>query len=117
MTQAGTSTRFLTNHSSTDVPVNSPPLPDGTVNLQETETRNTGFSSTDDVATRHKVPSSHDRGRLRAALSRSKQSTNSQHQDSRLRAQRRGRRGRPRGRPLRLSRGHTTISSRQTAPG
>ena len=49
MSLAGTSAPLLTNPSSTDVPVNIPPLPVGIANLQETETRNTGLSNTDEL--------------------------------------------------------------------
>ena len=112
---AGTSAPLLTNPSLTDVPVSVPPLPDGISNLQDTETNNTELSGSDEPAARYNVPSTRNRGRLRAALSRgSTRRTPSQYQDLRSRAQRQGRRGRPRGRPPRRPRGHTTTSLRQT---
>ena len=47
---AGTSAPLLTNPSLTDVQVIVSPLPDGTSNLQDTEARNNGLSSTDKQA-------------------------------------------------------------------
>ena len=111
---AGTSAPLLTNPSLTDVPVSVPPLPDGISNIQDTETNNTELSGSDEPAARYNVPSTRNRGRPRAALSRgSTRRTPSQYQDLRSRAQRQCRRGRPQGRPPRRSRGHTTTSSRQ----
>ena len=78
--QEGTSAPLLTNPSLTDVPVSIPPLPDGTFTLQDTEARNSGLSSTDELVARHNVPSMRGRGRQRATLSRSTQATNSQYQ-------------------------------------
>ena len=84
------------------MPISIPPLPNGTPNLQDTEARNTGLSSTTELAARHNVHSTRGRGRPRADLSRcSTRVTNSQYQDLRLRAQRPGRRERPRWRPPR----------------
>ena len=85
---AGTSAPFLTNPSLTDVPVSVPPLPDGTSNLQDTETSNTELSGSDEPGARYNVPSTRDRVRPRAALSRgSTRGTPSQYQDLRSRAQ------------------------------
>ena len=85
-------------------------------NLQDTEASKTALSGSDEPAARYNVPSTRNRGRPRAALSRgSTRGTPSQNQDLRSRAQRQGRSGRPRGRPPRRPRGHTTISSQQTA--
>ena len=108
---AGTSAPLLTNPSFTDMPVSIPPLPDGISNLQETEARNTELSGSDEPAARYNVPSTCDRGRPRAALSRgSRRGTPSQSQHLRSCAQRQGRRGRPRGRPHRRPRGHASTS-------
>ena len=113
---AGTSAPLLTNPSLTDVPVSVPPLPDGISNLRDTETLNTELSGSDEPAARYNVPTTRNRGGPRAALSRgSTRRTPSQYQDLRSRAQRQGRRGRPRGRTPRRPRGHTTTSSRQIA--
>ena len=113
---AGTSAPLLTNPSLTDVPVSVPPLPDGISNLQDTETSNTELSGSDEPAAWYNVHSTRNRGRPRAALSRgSTRSTPSHCQDLRSRAQRQVHRGRPRGRPPRRPRGHTTTSSRQIA--
>ena len=106
---AGTSAPLLTNPSLTDVPVSVPPLPDGISNLQDTETSNTELSGSDEPAVRYNVPSPRNGGRPRAARG-SKRGTPSQYQDLRSRAQRQGRRGRPRGRPPRRPRGHTTVA-------
>ena len=113
---AGTSAPLLTNPTLTDVPISIPQLPNGTSNLQNTETRDTELSNTNEPTARNNVPSTRGRGRSRAALSRcSTRATNSWSQNVSVRAQRTpSRRGRPRGRPPRRPRGHT-ISSRQTA--
>ena len=96
--------------------ISIPQLPNGTSNLQNTETRDTELSKTNEPTARNNVPSTRGRGRSRAALSRcSTRATNSRSQNVSVRAQRTpSRRGRPRGRPPRRPRGHT-ISSRQTA--
>ena len=106
----------MTNPTLTDVPISIPQLPNGTSNLQNTETRDTELSNTNEPTARNNVPGTRDRGRSRAALSRcSTRATNSQSQNVSVRAQRTpNRRGRLRGRPPRRPRGHT-ISSRQTA--
>ena len=113
---AGTSDPMLTNPTLTDVPISFPQLPNGTSKLQNTETRDTELSNTNEPTARNNVPSKRGRGRSRAALSRcSTRATNSPSQNVSVRAQRTpSRRGRPRGRPPRRPRGHT-ISSRQTA--
>ena len=113
---AGTSAPLLTNPSLTDVPVSVPPLSDGISNFQDTETNNTELSGSDEPAARYNVPSTRNWGGPLAALSRgSTRRTPSQYQDLRSRAQRQGRRGRPRGRHPRRPRGHTTTPSRQIA--
>ena len=113
---AGTSAPLLTNPSLTELPVSVPPLPDSISHLQDTKASNTESSGSDEPAARYNVPSTRNRGRPRAALSRgSTRGTPSQYQDLRSCAQRQGRRGRPRGRPPRRPRGHTTTSSRQIA--
>ena len=113
---AGTSAPLLTNPKLTDVSISIPQLPNGTSNLQNTETRDTELSNTNEPTARNNVPSTRGRGRSRAALSRcSTRATNSRSQNVSVRAQRTpSRTGRPRGRPPRRPRGHT-ISSRQTA--
>ena len=113
----GTSAPLLTNPSLTDLPISIPQLPNDTSNLQDTEARNTRLPSTNEQAARNNLSSTRGRGRWRAVLSRSTRATKSQSHHMRLRAQRTPvRRGRPRGRPPRQPRGHTTVSSRQTAP-
>ena len=78
MSVAGTSAPLLTKSSLTYVPVSIPPLPDGISNLQDTEARNTGLSTIDELATQHNVPSTRGRGTPRATLSRgSTEATNS----------------------------------------
>ena len=113
---AGTSAPLLTNPTLTDVSISIPQLPNGTSNLQNTETRDTELSNTNEPIARNNVPSTRGRGRSRAALSRcSTRATNFRSQNVSVRAQRTpSRRGRPRGRPPQRARGHT-ISSRQTA--
>ena len=113
---AGTSAPLLTKPTLMDVPISIPQLPNGTSKLQNTETRDTELSNTNEPTARNNVPSTRGRGRSRAALSRcSTRATNSRSQNVSVRAQRTpSRRGRPRGRPPRRPRGHT-ISSRQTA--
>ena len=113
---AGTSAPLLTNPTLTDVPISIPQLPNGTSNLQNTETRDTELSNTNEPTARNNVPSTRGRGRSRAALSHcSTRATNSRSQNVSVRAQRTpSRRGRPRGRPPWRPRGRT-ISSRQTA--
>ena len=54
---SGTSAPLLTNPPLSNVPVSFPPLPVGISNLPDTEARNTGLSSTDELAARHNVPS------------------------------------------------------------
>ena len=109
---AGTSAPLLTNPTLTDVPISIPQLPNGTSNLQNTETRDTELSNTNEPTARNNVPSTRGRGRSRAALSRcSTRATNSRSQNVSVRAQRTPSR---RGRHPRRPRGHT-ISSRQTA--
>ena len=113
---AATSAPLLTNPLLTDVPVSIPPLPDGISNLQDTEARNTELSSSDEPAAQYNVPRTRGRDRPQAALSRgSTRGSPSKYQDLRSRAQRQGRRGRPRGSPPRRPRGHSTTSSRQIA--
>ena len=113
---AGTSAPLLTNPTLTDVPIGIPQLPNGTSNLQNTETRDTELSNTNEPTARNNVPSTRGRGRSRAALCRcSTRATNSRSQNVSVCAQRTpSRRGRPRVRPPRRPRGHT-FSSRQTA--
>ena len=75
---AGTSAPLLTNPTLTDVPISIPQLPNGTSNLQNTETRDTESSNTNEPTARNNVPSTRGRGRSRAALSRcSTRATNS----------------------------------------
>ena len=86
---AGASAPLLTNPTLTDVPIGIPQLPNGTSNLQNTETRDTELSNTNEPTARINVPSTRGRGRSRAALSRcSTRATNSRSQNVSLRAQR-----------------------------
>ena len=100
---AGTSAPLLRNPTLTDVPISIPQLPNGTSNLQNTETRDTELSNTNEPSARNNVPSTRGRGRSPAALSRcSTRATNSRSMNVSVRAQRTpSRRGRPRGRPPR----------------
>ena len=110
----GSSAPLMTKPTLTDVPIGIPHLPNGTSNLQNTETRDTESSNTNEPTARNNGPRF--RGKSRAALSRcSTRATSSRSQNVSVCAPRTpSRRGRPRGRPPRRPRGHT-ISSRQTA--